>query len=961
MRKSAGKKPPRNGGDHEIARAPRGFIVIRGAREHNLKGIDVDIPRGRLVVVTGVSGSGKSSLALDTIYAEGQRRYVESLSSHARRFLEKTRRPVAERIDGLSPAIAVQARPLGATPRSTVATATEIHDHLRLLYSRIGTPHCARCGAEVRRRTVQEIVDGLIAAGGGRVLIAAPLVEGEEGDHRELFERLSREGFVRVRVDGRVTEIEKAGPLDPEAPHTVELIVDRVEVKPSAANRLSDSVELALRMGNGRAMAIAADGGSERSFTERMVCEKCGKTLPDFEPHHFSFNSPRGACPACHGLGRRLRFAPELVIDRSRSLSEGAVLPFRCGPRSLIIRDRALLRAVARHYGFSPDVPFGRLERRWKRIVMEGSRGEPITLRYWRGRRPCVRKAPFEGVLAILERRFARTESAYMRRRLRPFMRESPCSACGGLRLRPESLAVTLGGKNIGELVSLSVSGALAFLAGLELPSRAKEVGGPVLGEVLARLGFMEKVGLGYLTLDRESATLSGGEAQRVRLATQIGSRLTGVIYVLDEPSIGLHMRDTGRLLDSLAALREQGNTVIVIEHDEQTIRSADHVVDLGPGAGIHGGRLVAAGRVEEICANRDSLTGRYLSGESFIPLPGKRRSPSSRRRLRLAGASHNNLKDITVDLPLGLFCCVTGVSGAGKSSLVDDTLRKALAARLQGSREQPGRFRSLSGVEHLNRVVVVDQSPIGRTPRSNPATYAGIYGHVRALFARHPEARARGYGPGRFSFNVKGGRCEACRGDGVIRVDMEFLPDVYVTCDACGGSRYNRETLEIRFKGSTIADVLAMTVEEAAVFFRRIPPLERRLGVLADVGLGYITLGQPATTLSGGESQRLKLARELGRAPRGRTLYILDEPTTGLHFADVGRLIDVLQRLVEAGNTMLVVEHNMEVIKCADWVIDLGPGGGDEGGYVVAEGPPEAIAACADSHTGRYLRRYLE
>ena len=937
-------------------------IVIRGARQHNLKGIDLDLPRNALIVMTGVSGSGKSSLALDTIYAEGQRKYIESLSAYARQFLQQMQKPDVEHIEGLSPAIAIQQRPLGTTPRSTVATATEIHDYARVLYAKVGVPHCPACGIPVRRATVQEMTDEILARPAGEGLrILSRVADGVKGDQAELLARLAQEGFVRVRVDGVPGELGKLPRLDPRAAHTVDVVVDRLTVKPGAKNRLTDSMELALRTGEGRAIVAWEGTGEERLFTERMLCRSCGRSYAELGPSDFSFNSPHGACPSCHGLGRRLVFDPARVIDPKKTLTGGAVRPFRAGGKSLVIYYRALLRAVAKRFNFSPDTPFGGLDAKARDLILRGSGAETVTSRFWRGRRPCVRTAPFEGVLPILDRRFRETESAWMRTKLQEFMSESSCEACGGRRLRPEALAATVAGKGISEFTALTIDGALSFVEGVALEGRDRAVGADLLREIGDRLRFMSRVGLGYLTLDRESATLSGGEAQRTRLATQIGAGLVGVLYVLDEPSIGLHLRDNARLLETLARLRDLGNTVIVIEHDEAAIRAADHVVDLGPGAGIHGGSVVAQGTVAEIIAAPASITGQYLSGTRRIEVPAERRAPAPKRALVLAGAAHNNLKGIDVRVPLGLLCAVTGVSGAGKSSLVDDTLRRALQQRLHGSRENPGAFKKLTGAERVDKVVVIDQSPIGRTPRSNPATYTGVYDAIRVLFSKHPEARARGYGPGRFSFNVKGGRCEACRGDGILKVEMHFLPDVHVVCEACAGRRYNRETLEIRFKGKTIADILDMTIEEAVLFFRHVPVLARRLGILAEVGLGYLKLGQAATTLSGGEAQRVKLARELGGLATGNTLYILDEPTTGLHFADIHTLLGVLRRLVDAGNTVLVVEHNMEVVKSADWVIDLGPEGVEAGGYLVAEGPPEKIAACEKSHTGRYLREYLD
>jgi len=936
-------------------------ITIRGARQHNLKGINLDLPRDTLIVITGVSGSGKSSLAVDTIYAEGQRRYVESLSAYARQFLEQMQRPEVEHIEGLSPAIAIQQRPLGVNPRSTIATATEIHDYLRVLFARIGIPHCVTCGITLKRRTVQEMVDEILTwEEGTRVTLLARMADRARGAHAELLSRLAQDGFVRARVDGAITELGAIQKLSARGSHTIDLIVDRLVVKHGIKNRLTDSMELALRMGEGKALVGRDRPEEEKLFTERLICNRCGKSYTDLEPSSFSFNSPGGACPSCHGLGKRLEFDLDLMVDSGRTIAGGAFAPLRYGGRSLIIYYKALLRAVAGHFGFSLDIPFRDLEKKWQKILLHGSGDESVTFRYWRGRRPCVKNAPFEGLLNNLERRYLQTESAYVRKKLRDYMIERECASCGGRRLRPEALAVTVAGKSIADFCAMSTGEALAFINRTELPGQDRKIGAELMKEIAGRLQFMRNVGLDYLTLDRESSTLSGGEAQRTRLATQIGSGLTGVLYVLDEPSVGLHLRDNERLLNTLKSLRDRGNTVIVIEHDEAAIRAADHVVDLGPGAGIHGGEIVAQGTVEDIIAAPESLTGRYLSGQHFISVPKRRRAVSPSRRLEILGAAHNNLKGIDVRIPLGLFCSITGVSGAGKSSLVDDTLRRALEKHFYGSRPAPGAYRALKGLKLIDKVVVIDQSPIGRTPRSNPATYTGIYTYIRDLFAQHPDSKARGYRPGRFSFNVKGGRCEACRGDGLICVEMHFLPDVYVPCEACGGRRYNRETLEIRFKGKNIADVLEMTVEEALEFFRNIPPLKRRLGVLNDVGLGYIRLGQSATTLSGGEAQRVKLAKELGMVATGSTLYILDEPTTGLHFADIHKLIDVLQRLVDAGNTVLVVEHNMEVLKCADWIIDLGPEGGDAGGYIVAEGTPEQVAGCEKSHTGRYLKDHL-
>ncbi|MCX6356522.1 MAG: excinuclease ABC subunit UvrA [Candidatus Aureabacteria bacterium] len=871
--------------------------------------MNLELPRNALIVVTGVSGSGKSSLAVDTIYAEGQRRYVESLSAYARQFLEQMQRPDVDHIEGLSPAIAIQQRPLGANPRSTVATATEIHDYLRVLYARLGVPHCTGCGDPLVRHTVQDMVDEILGWDEGlQLILLARMADRVKGSHAELLARLAQDGFVRVRVDGEVRELAGLARLKAKAAHTIDLVVDRLTVKRGIKNRLTDSMELALRMGNGRMIVLVPSSGEERLFTEQMGCARCGTGYAALDPTSFSFNSPRGACPSCHGLGTRFELDLERMIDPAKSLAGGALLPLRFGGRSLIIYYKVLLRAVAAHYGFSMDIPFGKIEKKWRDIVLAGSGDEEIMLRFWRGRHPVTRRAPFEGIIANLERRYRQTESAYIRKKLREYMEERVCAACGGRRLRPEPLAVTVAGKSMSDFCAMTVGDALRFLDAIAFTGHDRRIGAELLKEIGGRLTFLKNVGLDYITLDRESSTLSGGEAQRAHLATQIGSGLMGVLYVLDEPSVGLHVRDN----------------------------------------------------VGDIIAVPESLTGRYLSGERFISVPARRRAPAPSRRLELLGASHNNLKGIDVRIPLGLLCAITGVSGAGKSSLVDDTIRRAMEREFYGSRAAPGKYRALKGIGHIDKVIIIDQSPIGRTPRSNPATYAGIYTTIRDLFAQHPDAKARGYRPGRFSFNVKGGRCEACRGDGLIRVEMHFLPDVYVPCEACGGRRYNRETLEIHFKGKSIADVLDMTVEEALQFFRNVPALFRRLTVLNDVGLGYIRLGQSATTLSGGEAQRVKLAKELGMVATGRTLYILDEPTTGLHFADIHKLIEVLQRLVEAGNTVLVVEHNMEVLKCADWIIDLGPEGGADGGRIVAEGTPEQVAACAGSHTGRHLAHYL-
>jgi len=938
-------------------------IVVIGARQHNLKNITVRIPRNRLTVITGLSGSGKSSLAFDTLYAEGQRKYVESLSAYARQFLEQMQKPDVDGIEGLSPAISIEQRTAGGNPRSIVATTTEIHDYLRLLFASIGKVHCPRCGRPIGSQTAEAMVEQLLQLPNlTRVMILAPLVRGRKGRHEEVFERVRRAGFVRVRVDGEVYEVEQVPRLDPRRKHSVEVVVDRLVITRQIRSRLTDSVETALKQGDGLMIALIDRGGQweERLFSEKNACPQCGISFEPLTPRHFSFNSPYGACPVCHGLGSMEVFDESLVVpDPDLSLEEGAVHAWRRGGRRLIIYYKGLLRAVARHYGIDMYTPYRELPEDFRRILMYGSGDEEIEFGFWRGGAYHRYRKPFEGVIPNLERRYEQTDSDTVRQRLRSYMSRQPCRACGGARLRPESLAVTVGGRSIADVTRMSVRQALEFISGLKLTRQEARIVRDVLREIRQRLRFMADVGLDYLTLDRESGTLSGGEAQRIRLATQIGAGLVGVLYVLDEPSIGLHYRDNRRLIETLKGLRDLGNTVIVVEHDEQMIRSADYIVDLGPGAGRHGGEVVYAGPVEGLLRQRRSLTAQYLRRDLEIPVPRRRKAPED-GWLEIIGAAENNLKNIDVRIPLGLLVCVTGVSGSGKSTLVDEILRRELFRRFYGSREKPGKHRRIVGADRIDKVIVIDQSPIGRTPRSNPATYTGVFSLIRDLFARLPEAKVRGYTPGRFSFNVKGGRCEACRGDGVLRIEMHFLPDVYVTCEQCRGSRYNRETLEVKYRGRNIAEVLEMTVDEALEFFRAIPALERKLRTLSEVGLGYIQLGQPATTLSGGEAQRLKLSAELGKKSTGRTLYILDEPTTGLHFADIHRLMNVLMRLRDAGNTLVVIEHNMDVIKMADYIIDLGPEGGDEGGWIVAQGTPEEVARCRKSYTGRYLREVL-
>ena len=991
------------------------FIRIGGAREHNLKNLALNIPRDKLVVITGLSGSGKSSLAFDTIYAEGQRKYVESLSAYARQFLDQMQKPDVDFIEGLSPAIAIEQRSSGSSPRSIIATTTEIYDYLRLLYAHVGQPYCPETGVPIVRQTTTDIVDKILALPPRtRVMLLAPVVRGQKGEFRDVVERLSREGFVRARIDGELVELANGVrfKLDPKQRHTIEAVVDRLVMDEKVRIRLSDSVETALKWGEGVLRTLhqfpepgpsgASQPGSsplpwiETLHSNRNLSPATGKSYEPLTPKHFSFNAPAGACPVCHGLGQKMVFDEDLVVpDPEKSLEQGAVLPWRRGGKRMVVYYKAMLRSIAGHYQQSLDTPYKDLPPDFKKVLLHGSGETEIAFSFWRAGKMSKVTRPFEGVIPNLERLYQESESEFTRNRLKGFMSPQFCDACQGRRLKPEILAVTLGGadsngglaspsaqppgnrapngsKNkpkvsapglsIMDVCSLSVDKADDFFASLKLTEFQERIAHDVIKEIRARLGFLRNVGLGYLTLNRESGTLSGGEAQRIRLATQIGAGLVGVLYILDEPSIGLHQRDNDRLLGTLQGLRDLGNSVLVVEHDADTIRHADYILDLGPGAGVRGGELVAAGTLAELMANPHSLTAKYLNGELAIAIPRQRVKPDPERGwLEVIGATENNLRNIDARIPLGTLTCVTGVSGSGKSTLVDDILRRALFRKFFGSKERPGAHRALRGFENLDKVIVIDQTPIGRTPRSNPATYTGMFNHIRDLFARLPAAKVRGYESGRFSFNVKGGRCEKCQGDGLIRIEMHFLPPVYVTCEACNGRRYNRETLEIHYKGKNIADILDLTVDEAVTFFRAVPQIYEPLLTLAEVGLGYIRLGQSGTTLSGGEAQRVKLAAELSRKATGHTLYILDEPTTGLHFHDVAKLLEVLFKLRASGNTLLVIEHNLDVIKTADWLIDLGPEGGDAGGLIVAQGTPEAVAECPASHTGRYLGRLLK
>jgi len=922
------------------------FIKIIGAKEHNLKNINLNIPRNKLIVITGISGSGKSSLAFDTIYAEGQRRYVESLSAYARQFLEQLEKPDVEHIEGMSPAISIEQRSAGSNPRSTVGTVTEIYDYLRLLFSRIGVPYCYRCGRRIKRQSQDEVIDRILEYGSGTyILVLAPVVRGRKGEYIKLLKELKRQGFTKVRIDGKTYSLDDNIDLDKNKRHQIELIIDRLVVENKDRERLADSVETALKIGNGLVLVVKEKDGHSELFSESYACPRCNISYEEIEPRIFSFNSPYGACQTCAGLGTRLEIDPDLVIpDKTRPLRE-AIKPWRIGGKRIVLHYRRLLRRLGEEYGFDIDTPFNKISKEVRDIILYGSSDEYF--------------GSFEGVLPNLLRRLKETESDFIREEINKYTTESICPACKGKRLRPESLSIKIEDMSISDVTALSIKEAKRFFSNLKLSTMEQRIAHQILKEILERLNFMENVGLDYLTLDRRSSTLSGGEAQRIRLATQIGAGLIGVVYILDEPSIGLHQRDNAKLLDTLKALRDIGNTLIVVEHDETIIRAADHIIDLGPGAGKHGGYVVAEGSVEDIIRSKDSLTGKYLRRELEIKMPEKRRRLSG-RYLVIKGAREHNLKNIDVKIPLGVFVCVTGVSGSGKSTLVDDILYRALAKHLYSSRIKPGLYDRIEGLEQIDKVVVVDQSPIGRTPRSNPATYTGVFSFIRELFSKVPEARMRGYGPGRFSFNVKGGRCEACEGDGVKKIEMHFLPDVYVRCEVCNGRRYNHETLQVLYKGKSIADVLDMTVEEALDLFRNIPRIYQKLKILNDVGLGYIELGQSATTLSGGEAQRVKLATELSKIGTGKTLYILDEPTTGLHFADIDKLLNVLHALVDANNTVLVIEHNLDVIKSADYIIDLGPGGGDNGGEVVACGTPEEIIKAQNSFTGIYLKRHV-
>ncbi|QSQ10359.1 UvrABC system protein A [Koleobacter methoxysyntrophicus] len=931
-------------------------IIVKGAKEHNLKNIDVVIPRDKLVVLTGLSGSGKSSLAFDTIYAEGQRRYVESLSAYARQFLGQMDKPDVESIEGLSPAISIDQKTTSKNPRSTVGTVTEIYDYLRLLFARTGIPHCPECGREITQQTVDQIVDQVMSLKEGtRIQIMAPVVRGRKGEYVKLLEDIKKMGFVRVRVDGELRELEESISLEKNKKHTIEIIVDRLIVKPGIEQRLADSIETALTHADG-IVIIHILGGEEMVFSQNFACIECGISLEELTPRMFSFNSPYGACPKCSGLGINMEIDPDLVIpDKRKAILDGAIAPWGNGNGYYM----QVLQQVAGHYGFRLDVPVNELKPEFIEIILYGSK-DKIKLKYEsRDGGVYIHETRFEGVIKNLERRYKETNSSYIREEIEGYMSTKPCPVCNGDRLKKESLAVTVGGRSISHVTKMSIREALEFFENLKLTPKQQIIAKQILKEIKNRLKFLVDVGLDYLTLARSAGSLSGGESQRIRLATQIGSQLMGVLYILDEPSIGLHQRDNAKLLKTLKELRDLGNTLIVVEHDEDTIYSADHIIDIGPRAGAHGGRVVATGTVEDIMKCEESITGQYLKGVKKIEIPPKRRQPSG-TWIEVKGAREHNLKNIDVRFPLGVFICVTGVSGSGKSTLVNEILHKGLAQSLHGAKSKPGEHDAILGVQYLEKVIGIDQSPIGRTPRSNPATYTGVFDGIREVFSMTPEARMRGYKPGRFSFNVKGGRCEACKGDGIIKIEMHFLPDVYIPCEVCKGKRYNRETLEVKYKGRNIADVLDMTVEEALEFFQNIPKIQRKLQTLMDVGLGYMKLGQSSTTLSGGEAQRIKLASELSRKSNGKTLYILDEPTTGLHFADIHKLLIVLNRLVDAGDTVLVIEHNLDVIKTADYIIDLGPEGGDRGGQVVTVGTPEEVAGVKSSYTGQFLKKIL-
>ena len=933
-------------------------LIIKGARQHNLKNIDLEIPRDKLVVLTGLSGSGKSSLAFDTIYAEGQRRYVESLSAYARQFLGQMDKPDVDYIEGLSPAISIDQKTTSRNPRSTVGTVTEIYDYLRLLYARAGRPHCPECGEPITQQTVQQMVDALMSQGdGARLTLLAPVVRGKKGEHQKLLDEIRRDGYVRVRVDGELRELSEEIKLDKNKKHTLEVVIDRVVVKENVARRLAESLETALKLGEGL-VVVDVNGEQELTFSENFACIDCGISLPEIAPRMFSFNTPYGACPACTGLGVNLEIDPDMIVpDGSKTIRDGAIIAVSSNPGSFFM---CQLKVLLERRGYSFDTVWNELPVEIRELILQGAEGERLSFEYENlFGEVKTHFTSYEGVLPMLARRHRESTSDSMREEIERYMTSKPCPVCHGARLKKESLAVKVGGKNIQEVTHLTVGESQRFFQQLELTEREKKIAVQIRKEIDARLGFLINVGLDYLSLDRAAGTLSGGEAQRIRLATQIGSGLVGVLYILDEPSIGLHQRDNQRLLDALKHLRDLGNTLLVVEHDEETMFNADHIIDIGPGAGVHGGHVVAQGTVDDIQACSESITGQYLSGKLAIPVPEKRRSPNG-KWVEVLGAAENNLANIDVRFPLGVFTAVTGVSGSGKSTLVNEILYKALAQKIYGGRTRPGAHREIRGAQYIDKIIDIDQSPIGRTPRSNPATYTGLFDSVRELFSQTPEAKMRGYKPGRFSFNVKGGRCEACHGDGIIKIEMHFLPDVYVPCEVCKGARYNRETLDVHYKGKNIAQVLDMVVEEALEFFANLPKIQRKLQVLHDVGLDYIKLGQPATTLSGGEAQRVKLSTELARRSTGKTLYILDEPTTGLHMADVHRLLEVLDRLVDAGDTVVVIEHNLDVIKRADHVIDLGPEGGLGGGRVIAAGTPEELAAVAESHTGQYLKPVL-
>ena len=937
------------------------FIKIRGANEHNLKNIDVDIPRNQLVVLTGMSGSGKSSLAFDTIYAEGQRRYMESLSSYARQFLGQMEKPNVERIDGLSPAISIDQKSTNRNPRSTVGTVTEIYDYFRLLYARVGTPHCPNCGREIARQTVDQMVDKITELPEGtKIQLLAPVVRGRKGQHEKVLERAKKSGYVRVRIDGSLYELTEEVTLDKNIKHNIEIIVDRLVVKDGISRRLADSIENVLALSDGLLM-VDVIGGETMTFSQSFSCPDCGIGISEIEPRSFSFNNPFGACPECFGLGYKMEFDVNLMIpDRGLSINKGAIAVTgwqSCTDSKSFTN--ALLQALCKEYHFDLDTPFEEYPEKVQYVLLHGTDGRKVDVHYEGQRGRGVYPTAFEGLVENVERRYKETFSESMKQEYESFMQFTPCKLCKGMRLKKESLAVTVCGKNIYEITSMSIRELKAYLEGMTLTEQQKLIGRQILKEIRARVGFLSDVGLEYLSLSRATATLSGGEAQRIRLATQIGSGLVGVCYILDEPSIGLHQRDNDKLLATLKSLRDLGNTLIVVEHDEDTMLAADYIVDIGPGAGSHGGEVVACGTAEEIMQVPESVTGQYLSGVKKIPVPASRRTPSG--WLTVLGAAENNLKNIDVKIPLGVLTCVTGVSGSGKSSLVNEILYKRLARDLNRARCIPGKHRGIEGMEQLDKVIDIDQSPIGRTPRSNPATYTGVFDQIRDLFAATADAKAKGYTKGRFSFNVKGGRCEACGGDGIIKIEMHFLPDVYVPCEVCGGKRYNRETLDVKYKGKSIFDVLDMTVEEALPFFENMPSIRNKIQTLYDVGLSYVKLGQPSTTLSGGEAQRIKLATELSKRSTGKTIYILDEPTTGLHFADVHKLVEILHRLADNGNTVVVIEHNLDVIKTADYIIDIGPEGGDRGGTVIAQGTPEQITECRESYTGDYVKRMLE